>query len=243
MEYGIKKHERAIIKINLFLIVLNMKSSFKEIFEYNEKWITDNLAADPNFFKNLSLEQKPDYLFIGCSDSRVDPDTFTGFKVGDVFVHRNVSNIVNPIDLNVTSVIQYAILNLKIKHIIVCGHYGCGGIKAAMEEKGIGKNSPWLQIIKDIYRIHKTELEKIKDESKRYDRLVELNVKEQAENVMKMDCLQPLVGTLDYPQIHGWVFDMRTGRIIDLKLNHQIESKVEHRSLFNKLKLIFKNNT
>ena len=132
-----------------------MASSYQEIFEYNEKWIEEKTATNPNYFHNLSIEQKPDYLFIGCSDSRVDPDTSTGLKIGDVFVHRNVSNIVNPIDLNVASVIQYAIINLKVKHIIVCGHYGCGGIKAAMEEEGIGKNSPWLQIIKDIHRMHK----------------------------------------------------------------------------------------
>ncbi|HUH26155.1 MAG TPA: carbonic anhydrase [Flavobacterium sp.] len=142
-----------------------MSSSYKEILAYNEKWIAEKTASNPDFFNELCVEQKPDYLFIGCSDSRVDPDIFTGLHLGDVFVHRNVSNIVNPIDLNVASVIQYAITNLKVKHIIVCGHYGCGGIKAAMEEKGIGKNSPWLQIIKDIYRIHKTELEKIKDET------------------------------------------------------------------------------
>lgn len=195
-----------------------MSSSYQEIFEYNQKWIAEKLSTNPDFFKRLSLEQKPEYLFIGCSDSRVDPDTFTGLNIGDVFVHRNVSNIVNPIDLNAKSVIEYAITNLKVKHIIVCGHYGCGGIKAAMEEEGIGKNSPWLQIIKDIHRIHKAELDNIKDETKRYDRLVELNVIEQTENVIEMDCVQSLKDTADYPQIHGWVFDMRTGKIVDLQL-------------------------
>lgn len=219
-----------------------MSSSYQEILAYNERWIAEKTASNPDFFHNLSIDQKPEYLFIGCSDSRVDPDTFTGLNLGDVFVHRNVSNIVNPIDLNVASVIQYAITNLKVKHIIVCGHYGCGGIKAAMEEKGIGKNSPWLQIIKDIYRIHKTELEKIKDETKRYDRLVELNVIEQTENVIEMDCIQSLKGTPDYPTIHGWVFDMRTGKIIDLNLDSKADDKLAqtNRSFFIKLKSLFK---
>ena len=212
-----------------------MASSYHEIFEYNEKWIAKKLAEDPSFFKNLSVEQKPDYLFIGCSDSRVDPDTFTGIKIGDVFVHRNVSNIVNPIDLNVKSVIEYAIKNLKVKHIIVCGHYGCGGIKAAMEEEGIGKNSPWLQIIKDIHRIHKSELDTIKDETQRYDRLVELNVIEQAENVIEMDFIQSLKDTPDYPHIHGWVFDMRTGKIVDLDLTSQPHQSTNQQTIFSKL--------
>lgn len=221
-----------------------MASSYQEIFEYNEKWIVEKTATNPNYFHNLSIEQKPDYLFIGCSDSRVDPDTFTGLKIGDVFVHRNVSNIVNPIDLNVASVIQYAIINLKVKHIIVCGHYGCGGIKATMEEEGIGKNSPWLQIIKDIHRIHKAELERIKDDVKRYDRLVELNVIEQAENVLEMDCVQALKGTSEYPQIHGWVFDMRTGKIVDLDINNTAENKhhAENLSFFTRAKSFFRIN-
>lgn len=218
-----------------------MASSYQQIFAYNEQWIAEKTTSNPDFFKNLCVEQSPDYLFIGCSDSRVDPDIFTGLNLGDVFVHRNVSNIVNPIDLNVASVIQYAITNLKVKHIIVCGHYGCGGIKAAMEEEGIGKNSPWLQIIKDIYRIHKTELEKIKDETKRYDRLVELNVIEQTENVIEMDCVQSLKNTSDYPQIHGWVFDMRTGKIIELDTHSSITNKIDtaSRPLIRKLKSLF----
>lgn len=218
-----------------------MASSYQQIFAYNEQWIAEKTTSNPDFFKNLCVDQSPDYLFIGCSDSRVDPDIFTGLNLGDVFVHRNVSNIVNPIDLNVASVIQYAITNLKVKHIIVCGHYGCGGIKAAMEEEGIGKNSPWLQIIKDIYRIHKTELEKIKDETKRYDRLVELNVIEQTENVIEMDCVQSLKNTSDYPQIHGWVFDMRTGKIIELDTHSSITNKIDtaSRPLIRKLKSLF----
>ena len=179
--------------------IADMALSYKLIFEQNEKWVVEKTAADPHSFERLALHQTPVYLFRGSSDSRANPDEISGLGLGDIFVHRNISNIVNPMDLNVASVIQYAIENLKVKHIIVCGHYGCGGIKAAMEEKGIGKNSPWLQIIKDIYRIHKKELERIKSEEKRYDRLVELNVIVQTENVMKMDCVQALKGTEKYP--------------------------------------------
>lgn len=218
-----------------------MSVNYQKLFEYNKQWIAETLNTDPEFFNNISAGQKPDYLFIGCSDSRVDPDEFTGFKLGDVFVHRNVSNIVNPIDLNVKSVIQYAVENLRIKHIIVCGHYGCGGIKAAMEERGIGKSSPWLQIIKDIYRIHRTELEKIKDEEKRYDRLVELNVLEQTENVRGMDFIHSLKDTVDYPEIHSWFFDMRTGEIIELtsEIEKRDKQKKENQWL-KKLTSIFK---
>ncbi|MCO5234569.1 MAG: carbonic anhydrase [Chitinophagales bacterium] len=212
-----------------------MALSYQEILDYNEKWISEKLATNPDFFNHLSLEQKPEYLFIGCSDSRVDPDIFTGLSLGDVFVHRNVSNIVNPIDLNVKSVIEYAIKNLKVKHIIVCGHYGCGGIKAAMEEEGIGKNSPWLQIIKDIYRIHKSELDKIQDDTKRYDRLVELNVIEQIENVIEMEVVQSLKNTPDFPEIHGWVFDMRTGKIIELDSSSHPQQLNNQQNMFSKV--------
>lgn len=244
MERSFETIERLILRKIILQKNRNMPSNYKEIFEYNEKWIAEKLATNPNYFKHLSIEQKPNYLFIGCSDSRVDPDTFTGLQIGDVFVHRNVSNIVNPIDLNVASVIQYAVINLKVKHIIVCGHYGCGGIKAAMEEKGIGKNSPWLQIIKDIYRIHKTELEKIKDEQKRYDRLVELNVIEQTENVMELDCIQSLKETPDYPKIHAWVFDMRSGKILDMdskleKSSTHVESSNLSQRVFSFVKKVF----
>lgn len=196
-----------------------MALSYEEIFEYNQRWISDKQLNDPDFFHRMAVEQKPEYLFIGCSDSRAHPQSITGLKLGEVFVHRNVANIINPIDLNVASVIEYAIRNLKVKHIIICGHYGCGGVQAAMKEQGLGKNSPWLQIIKDIYRIHKKDLDKIKDEDKKYDRLVELNVIEQTLNVYKMDYIQELVGRDDCPRVHGWVYDMRTGLIKDLEID------------------------
>ncbi len=222
-----------------------MALTYEQIFEQNEKWVVEKTATDPDFFQRLAINQTPDYLFIGCSDSRANPNEITRLGLGEIFVHRNISNIVNPIDLNVTSVIEYAIKNLKVKHIIVCGHYGCGGIKAAMEEKGIGKSSPWLQIIKDIFRIHEKELSRIKDEEKRYDRLVELNVIEQTENVMEMDCVQALKGTSDYPAINGWVYNIRTGRIIDLKIGDGgvVRKGSTKRSLAGRIMSLFKKNS
>lgn len=199
--------------------------TYKEIFKHNEKWIAEKLSKDPDFFLKMSGDQYPDFLFIGCSDSRADPEELLGLELGDIFVHRNVSNIVNPIDLNVTSVIQYAVENLNVKHIIVCGHYGCGGIHAAIEHQGLGKSSPWLQIIRDIYRIHWNELEAIEDVGKRLDRLVELNVIEQSINVIKTDCVQRRFIAKEYPIVHGWVYDMRTGKIIDLNLDFEAELK------------------
>lgn len=216
-----------------------MALNYNEIFEYNQKWIAERLSEDSQFFSKMSMDQKPEYLFIGCSDSRADPEEITGLKLGEVFVHRNVSNIVNPIDLNVASVIEYGIENLNVKHIIVCGHYGCGGIKAAMKEQGLGKNSPWLQIIKDIYRIHQKELESIEDEEKRYNRLVELNVIEQSRNVIKMDCLQARFGSKKSPSVHAWVYDMHTGRIIDLNVDFKAEFRKLPRSENSLVKKLF----
>ena len=219
-----------------------MKKSYEALFENNKKWLESQLAKNPDFFKTLSATQTPEYLYIGCSDSRVSAEEMMGMKPGELFVHRNIANMVNTLDMSATAVIQYAVEHLQVKHIIVCGHYGCGGIKAAMKEEGIGKNSPWLQIIKDIYRIHKSELEKIKDETKRYDRLVELNVIEQTENVVEMDCIQALKGTPDYPEIHGWVFDMRTGKIVELDTQSSITNQTDKGSLslIRKLKSLFK---
>lgn len=214
-----------------------MSISYQEIFEYNKKWIAEKMVENPDFFHRMSLDQKPDYLFIGCSDSRANPSEITGLNLGQAFVHRNISNIVNPIDLNVKSVIEYGIENLNVKHIIVCGHYGCGGIGAAMKKEGIGKDSPWLQIIRDIYRIHQAELDTIVDEEKRYDRLVELNVLEQCDNIFEMDCVKNQYAKKKYPAVHGWVYDMRSGKIIDLEIDYKRVFKsfiIEKPSLFKR---------
>ncbi|MGZ5265033.1 MAG: carbonic anhydrase, partial [Kaistella sp.] len=198
-----------------------MKKSYEVIFENNMKWVESKLAEDKDFFQTLSASQTPDYLYIGCSDSRVSAEEMMGLKPGEVFVTRNVANVVNTLDMSATAVIQYAVEHLKVKHIIVCGHYGCGGVKAAMTPQDLGLMNPWLRNIRDVYRLHRAELDAIDDEQKRYDRLVELNVQEQCINVIKMAVVQEQYLVDEYPIVHGWVFDLRTGKIIDLEIDFE----------------------
>lgn len=188
------------------------------IFENNKKWIQDKLEVDSNYFENLGKGQTPELLYIGCSDSRVSTEELMGAKPGEVFVHRNIANMVISIDLNAMSVINYAVDFLKVKHIIVCGHYACGGVKAAMQSVDLGLLNPWLRNIRDVYRIHKNELNHISDEEKKYDRLVELNVQEQCVNLIKTAAVQKAVRERGLT-VHGWVFDVHTGKIIDLKID------------------------
>ncbi|MDO1449321.1 carbonic anhydrase [Rhodocytophaga aerolata] len=196
-------------------------TTYEEIFENNRKWIAQKTGTDKDFFAQLAKEQNPDYLYIGCSDSRVTAEELMGVGPGEVFVHRNIANLVNSVDLSVMSVINYAIRHLKVKQVIVCGHYNCGGIKAAMIAKDMGILNPWLRNIRDVYRIHKTELQAIADVEKRYDRLAELNVQEQCINIIKTAALQQSYLAEGYPQVHGWVFDIRTGRIVDLNIDFE----------------------
>lgn len=189
-----------------------------KIFENNEKWIAEKTKSDPNYFENLNKGQKPEVLYIGCSDSRVTAEDIMGLQPGELFVHRNVANVINAIDMNAQSVINYAVTHLEVSHVVVCGHYSCGGVKAAMESKDLGILNPWLRNIRDVYRAHKEELNAISDEHNRYDRLVELNVKEQAINVVKMAAVQKAMRKRNL-QIHGWVFDIKTGKLIDLEIN------------------------
>jgi carbonic anhydrase len=189
-----------------------------KIFENNEKWIQSKIENDPKYFENLNKGQKPDVLYIGCSDSRVTAEELMGLSPGEVFVHRNVANIVNAIDLNAQSVINYAVKYLEVNHIVICGHYSCGGVKAAMEPKDMGILNPWLRNIRDVYRAHKEELNAIEDEQARYDLLAELNVKEQAINVVKLAAVQKAIRSRGL-QVHGWVFDIKNGRLIDLKID------------------------
>ena len=196
-----------------------MSKNYETIFENNKKWVEEKLGEDADFFNKLSEGQTPEYLYIGCSDSRVSAEELMGLKPGEVFVHRNISNVVNTLDMNATAVIQYAVENLKVKHIIVCGHYGCGGIKAAMTPEDYGLMNPWLRTIRDVYRLHQEELDNIKDPHKKYDRLVELNVQEQCINIIKMACVQERYLIDEYPMVHGWVFDMKTGKLVDLKID------------------------
>ncbi len=198
-----------------------MRKSYDKIFEKNKAWVEAQCAENPDFFKNLSITQTPEFLYIGCSDSRVSAEEMMGMKPGELFVHRNIANVVNTLDMSATAVIQYAVEHLQVKHIIVCGHYGCGGIKAAMTAEDLGLLNPWLRTIRDVYRLHQTELDAIEDEQKRYDRLVELNVQEQCINVIKMAVVQEEYLVDEYPIVHGWVFDMRTGKIIDLEIDFE----------------------
>ena len=198
-----------------------MKQSYEKIFENNKKWVESKLAENKDFFKTLSQTQTPDFLYIGCSDSRVSAEELMGMKPGEVFVTRNIANVVNTLDMSSTAVIQYAVEHLKVKHIIVCGHYGCGGVKAAMTPQDLGLLNPWLRTIRDVYRLHQVELDAIADEQKRYDRLVELNVQEQCINVIKMAVVQEQYLVDEYPVVHGWVFDMRTGKIVDLEIDFE----------------------
>jgi carbonic anhydrase len=192
---------------------------YEQIFEKNRKWVADMLAKDADFFEKLASDQTPDYLYIGCSDSRVPANEIMGLEPGDVFVHRNVANLVNNTDLNVLAVINFAVKHLHVKHIIVCGHYNCGGVKAAMQPKDMGLLNPWLRTIRDVYRMHAAELDAITDEQKRYNRLVELNVIEQATNVIKTASVQKSYQKNNYPIVHGWVFDLHSGILIDLNIN------------------------
>ncbi len=193
--------------------------TYEEIFENNRKWAEEKIGGNPAFFERLADNQNPDYLYIGCSDSRVTAEEVMGAAPGEVFVHRNIANVVATIDLNVISVISYAVQYLDVKHIIVCGHYGCGGVKAAMQQSDMGILNPWLRNIRDVYRLHKNELNAIEDLEERYDRLVELNVQEQCINVAKLAVIQKSYLKKQYPSVHGWVFDMRNGMLKDLELD------------------------
>ncbi|WNH14154.1 carbonic anhydrase [Thalassobellus suaedae] len=192
----------------------------ERVFQNNEKWIKDKLSNDPEYFNDLGKGQKPELLFIGCSDSRVTSEELMGLGPGEVFVHRNIANMVTGTDLNVMSVVEYAVIHLKVKHVIVCGHYACGGVKAAMQSADLGILNPWLRNIRDVYRIHKTELNNIDDEEKKYDRLVELNVQEQCVNLIKTAAIQKALRERGLT-VHGWVFDVNTGKLIDLKIDFE----------------------
>jgi carbonic anhydrase len=190
----------------------------EDVFKNNEEWIKGRLALDKNYFTELSKGQSPEFLYIGCSDSRVTAEDIMGANPGQVFVHRNIANLVNNVDLSVMSVINYAVRYLKVKHIVVCGHYYCGGVKAAMESTDMGILNPWLRNIRDVYRLHKTELNGITDANERYNRLVELNVQEQCVNVIKTAVVQQAYKEIGLT-VHGWVFDVHSGKLIDLKIN------------------------
>lgn len=189
-----------------------------KIFENNEKWIQHKLSLDKDYFINLAKGQSPDVLYIGCSDSRVTAEELMGAQPGEVFVHRNIANMVSNTDINVQSVLNYAVRHLKVQHVVVCGHYYCGGVKAAMQQADLGVLNPWLRNIRDVYRLHKKELNQLADEEDRYKRLVELNVQEQCINIIKTAAVQKAYKERDL-RVHGWVFDVRSGKLIDLNID------------------------
>ncbi|MGB5481573.1 MAG: carbonic anhydrase, partial [Eudoraea sp.] len=191
-----------------------------KVFENNKKWITDKLSGDKEYFEELGKGQSPELLYIGCSDSRVTAEDLMGLGPGEVFVHRNIANMVISIDLNAMSVINYAVEHLTVNHVVVCGHYACGGVKAAMQSADLGILNPWLRNIRDVYRIHKKELNAIEDEDKKYDRLVELNVQEQCVNLIKTAAVQKAYRDRNL-KVYGWVFDVHTGRLVDLKIDFE----------------------
>lgn len=192
---------------------------YSQLFENNKTWIASMKAKDADFFKKLATDHTPEYLYIGCSDSRVPANDIIGLDPGEVFVHRNIANVVANNDLNVMAVIEYAVAYLGVQHIIVCGHYNCGGVQAAMKSKDMGIMNPWLRNIRDVYRLHQAELDGIKKEHDRYNKLVELNVQEQAINVIKTAVVQKSYLEKKFPTVHGWVFSLETGELIDLKIN------------------------
>lgn len=194
---------------------------YDRVFENNRRWIADKLEMDSQYFEHLARGQSPEILYIGCADSRITAEELMGAEPGEVFVHRNIANVVAPTDLNALSVIEYAVGHLGVKHVVVCGHYECGGVSAAMKPRDLGVLNPWLRNIRDVYRLHHDELSSIKDEERRYRRLVELNVEEQCVNVLKTAVLQRAFLASGAPTVHGWVFDIRNGRIIDLHLDFE----------------------
>ncbi|MDX2431220.1 MAG: carbonic anhydrase [Bacteroides sp.] len=192
---------------------------YNQIFKNNQKWVEEKKASDAEFFDHLAEGQDPEILYIGCSDSRVSAEEMTGIQPGQMFVHRNVANLVPNNDNSSASVIEYAVDHLNIRHIVICGHYYCGGVKAAMQSADMGILNPWLRNIRDVYRLHKKVLNSIDDETERYHKLVELNVQEQCMNVIKMAVWQKRYLSEGFPTVHGWVFDVKSGKLIDLKID------------------------
>ena len=188
------------------------------VFRSNREWVDLQLAEDPGFFEELAKGQQPHFMYIGCSDSRVPANVIMGVRAGEVFVHRNVANLVVNTDLNAQSCIDYAVRALNVKHIVVCGHYGCGGVAAAMQSADLGLLNSWLREIRDVYRLHATELDSIADEAERYRRLVELNVREQVVNVIKTASVQQSFRRTGFPRVHGWVYANHTGLLRDLEI-------------------------
>jgi carbonic anhydrase len=202
-----------------------MKELF-ELFEKNKSWVKEKLNQDKNYFKSLSIEQIPKFLWIGCSDSRVPANQIVSLEPGELFVHRNLANLFPNTDLNCLSVLEYAVDILKIEHVIVCGHYGCNGIKAAMEDHHLGLVDNWLRNIRDIYFKNQNELEQL-DENKKYDKLVELNISQQVMNICHTTIVQLAWQRKQKLTIHGWVYDIKTGLLKDLNCLYSSQKQID----------------
>lgn len=191
---------------------------YARVFDNNRKWVEARRREDPTFFQKLAADQHPEFLYIGCADSRVPANEIMGLDPGEVFVHRNIANLVVNTDINAQSVIAYAIEVLHVRHIVVCGHYGCGGVRAAMKPADLGILNGWLREVRDVYRLHEEILDAIEDEEDRYRLLVELNVREQCNNIIKTAALQKHYVANGYPTVHGWVYDLSEGLLCDLEV-------------------------
>ena len=197
-------------------VPLSTVKSYEKLLEANKAWVAEKLGTDPDFFQRLVAQQQPEFLWIGCADSRVPAEEITGTNPGQLFVHRNIANQVIHTDFNMLSVLQYAVEVLKVKHVIVCGHYGCGGVQNAMTNRDLGLINKWLRHIKDVYRIHRTELDAIEDEEQQFRRMVELNTIEQGTNLGETTIVQKAWKETGFPMLHGWVYDLGTGIIDEL---------------------------
>lgn len=209
--------------------------SYEKLLLENKAWAAEKIADDPDYFNRLAHIQTPEFLWIGCSDSRVPANEITGTQPGEIFVHRNVANLVINTDVNLLSVLDYAVNHLKVKHVIVCGHYGCGGIKAATTKTDYKMVlNMWLRNIKDVYRVHRDELNAISNEDQRTDRLVELNVQEQVQNLAKTSIIQRAWKQEQRPDLHGWVYGLKDGIInpvFEMKAGTHIDGLYEYDDL------------
>jgi len=210
-------------------------NSYEKLLLNNKAWANEKVEDDPDFFKRLAETQTPEFLWIGCSDSRVPANEVTGTQPGEIFVHRNIANLVVNTDVNLLSVLSYAVGHLKVKHIIVCGHYGCGGVRASMTKKDFRPVlNMWLRNIKDVYRLHREELEAIENIDQRADRLTELNVREQVINLAKTSIIQRTWASEQRPHIHGWVYGLKDGVInpvFDIAPGASIDALYEYENL------------
>lgn len=204
-----------------------MSDFYKKILDNNKEWVEKTLAEDPNYFMDLAKGQTPPLLWIGCSDSRVPANEIIGAKPGEVFVHRNIANMVIHTDMNMLSVLDYAVNVLKVKHVLVCGHYGCGGIKAAMGNDSVGIIDNWIRHIKDVYRFHHRELDGIQNETDRFNRFVEINVIEQVFDLAKTSIVQSAWKNDQELTLHGWVYGLNSGFVTDLKVNFSSDKDLD----------------